>query len=153
LTISGPEAVNAEAGRAVVPVRWVAQGRTVCDPDQVRKCKLVYGNLGYEVRVSRGTRGWDYDYRDYDFISKNGKGDVLVTRDIRKIDDMTFGVDVPVHDVAEVFIEVVPVALDKAHSSDFMWPSNELDVQVMMPHVAPPGNAALSTAPTSSPKR
>ena len=41
LTITGPEAVYPEGGRAVVPVRWTAQGRPVCQPDQVRNCNLT----------------------------------------------------------------------------------------------------------------
>lgn len=55
---------------------------------------------------------------------------MLVTRAVRKIDDTTYGIDVPVHDGSEVFIEVVLVVLDKAHSGEFMWPSNELRVLV-----------------------
>jgi hypothetical protein len=131
LTISGPPAVYTEGGHGVVPVRWTAGGRTVCDPDRVRKCHLTFDNLGYEVRVSSATRGWDYDYRDYNFMPNRGKGDVLVTRDVRKIDSETYGIDLPVKDLSEVFIEVVPVPLDPAHATDFRWPSNELDVQVM----------------------
>jgi hypothetical protein len=130
LTITGPAAVFAEGGRAVIPVRWVAQGRPVCEPRQVRNCRLIFDKLAYEVRVSRATRGWDYDFRDYDFMPGSGKGDVLVTRKVRKVDATTFGIDVPVHDISGVFIEVAPVALDKAHGSEFMWPSNELAVQV-----------------------
>lgn len=154
LNITGPQVVDAGQGHAVVPVRWPAQGRAVCQSDRVRNCRLVFDKVGYEVRVSRATRGWDYDYRDYEFMPKSGKGDVLVTRDVRKIDDMTFGIDLPVQDEAELFIEVVPVALDKAHSNDFMWPSNELDVQVMQPRGVAPGNTASAIAqPTRSAKR
>jgi hypothetical protein len=131
LRISGPQAVFAEGGRAVIPVRWTAQGRPVCQPDQVWNCKLAFDTLGYEVRVSRATRGWDYDFRDYQYMPKSGKGDVLVTRDVRKIDSQTYGIDLPVQDVPEVYIEVVPVALDQAHRNDFMWPSNELAVPVL----------------------
>jgi hypothetical protein len=147
-TISGPVAISAQEGHGVIPVRWTAQGRTVCDAVRVRECRLDYSNLGYEVRVSRATRGWDYDYRDYDFMPQSGKGDVLITRDVHKLDNFTYGINIPVHDIPEVFIEVVPVSLDKAHSADFMWPSNELDVQVMLPNLAGPGHGAV-TAPAA----
>ena len=130
LTITGPEAVYAERGHAVISVRWIAQGRPVCDPEQVRNCQVDFGKLGYEVRVSRASRGWDYDFRDYAFMPQSGKGDVLVTREVHKIEAMTYGIDIPVQDISEVFIEVVPVALDKTHSGDFIWPSNELAVHV-----------------------
>jgi hypothetical protein len=141
LTITSPEGVYPDGARAVVPVRWTAQGRPVCDAEKVWDCHLVFDELGYEVRVSRATRGWDYDFRDYDFMPKSGKGDLLITHEVRKIDATTFGIDVPVPDLpqvykehgtsgSEMFIEVVPVALDSAHSSEFMWPSNELRVRV-----------------------
>lgn len=130
-TITGPEAVYLEGGHAVVPVRWTAEGRPNCQADDVRNCTSEFDKLGYEVRVSRATRGWNYDFRDYDYMPKRGAGDLLVTRNVRKIDASTYGIDVPIHDHTDLFIEVVPVALDQEHSSEFMWPSNEITVRIV----------------------
>lgn len=132
LRISGPQTVYADKkGDAVIPVRWVRTGWPACKPDQVRDCKMVFDRVAYEVRVSRNTRGWDYDFRDYDFMPRKGEGDISTTRNVRKIDGVTYGVDVSVRDLAEVFIEVDPIALDEARKDEFMWPSNELHVLIV----------------------
>jgi hypothetical protein len=72
-------------------------------------------------------------------MPKSGKGDVLVTRQVRKFDEMTYGIDLQVKDISDLFIEVVPIALDDTTSAEFRWPSNELAVQVMLHHNPTPG--------------
>ncbi len=134
-----PSKPNVLVDSIVYPAKDVAVVRIRFFPVTMPLLVLSGGDLyaqaklinSYEVRVSKKSRGWNYDYRNYAYMPKRGDGDVLVTRNIQNYGD-SLGVDVEVQaDPHEIFIEVIPL-IDNSFTNQqvFTWPSNELSVQI-----------------------
>jgi hypothetical protein len=87
--------------------------------------------LEYEVRVSRETRGWDYDYRNYKYMPTYGKGDLKVFKIIDKLNSDIINTHFTLNDFqGDIFVEVIP-KFKKLHERDsFIWPSYEAHIQI-----------------------
>lgn len=87
--------------------------------------------LEYEVRVSRETRGWDYDYRNYKYMPNYGKGNLKVFKIIDKLNNDIINTHFTLDDFqGDIFVEVIP-KIKKFHERDsFVWPSYEAQIQI-----------------------
>lgn len=87
----------------------------------------------YEAYISSSSRGWSFDYPDYNYMPAHGKGDILVTDNfIYDEDSGIFSVKLIVPaDLSCCFVDVIPKS-PLRHSSVIpaAWPSSECCVEI-----------------------
>lgn len=84
----------------------------------------------YEAHVSSSSRGWSFDYPDYNYMPAHGKGDILVTDNfIYDEDSGLFSVKITVPaDLSCCFVDVITKSpLPHAPAA---WPSSECYIEI-----------------------
>jgi hypothetical protein len=141
LSISVPTIEYVTEDEVEIPVRFFPLKRITISDDQSSRISFDPSEIQYKVRVSSQSRGWDYDYRNYQFMPALGKADLAVYNTMTKYEGGMIGVNVKLkmdferhfRGETEVFIDVVPQIETLHQRGYFSWPSREAAVQIYDP--------------------
>ena len=141
LSVSAPIIIYATGYDVEIPVRFFPLKRIAISGDDVFHVHYDRSEVRYEVRVSSKSRGWDYNFRNYQFMPALGKADIAIYNTVTEYEGGMLGVDVKLMEdfvkqhkgETEVFIEVVPKIESLQRRGYFAWPSHEVSVEIYPP--------------------
>ena len=131
VVVLAPKIVYGKNGVSKIAVRFLPASRTVAGKENVLECTADTCGFDYEVRMSTQSRGWDYDFRNYEYMPCSNDGKAAVVHGVRQYEGGVLGVNLETGKTGELFIEVLARQRTLAERKTFAWPSNEAWVHVV----------------------
>ncbi len=131
LMVLAPSIVYRKNGVSRIAVRFLPASRTIGGKENVFDCTADTSGFDYEVRVSTQSRGWDDNFRNYEYMPRSNDGKVAVLHAVRRYEGGMLGVDLESKETGDLFIEVLARQKALAQRKTFTWPSNEACVHVV----------------------
>jgi hypothetical protein len=129
--VMAPSIVYQKNQSVKIPFRFLPVKRIRIEDDDVFNIRFDKEDIKYEVNISSQSRGWNYDFRNYRYMPKLGKGDIRKITTLTYYSDGSVGLDLELKNViGDIFIEVIPRIKSLEKRGTFMWPSPELHIQI-----------------------
>lgn len=126
-----PNTVYGDRSFILLPIAFTPACIPHCTSTSERKCNCLPDGFDYEVRISSSSRGWDYDFRNYQRMPLSGNGDLAILK-VNDSESKKALIEVKYKitnkkwlSLKQVFIEVVATSPKYRQRGMFFWPSRE----------------------------
>lgn len=128
-----PQSIYEQNNKTILPIRFTPAYRITSNQNDIFDIKTNSDDFLYEVRISSQSRGWDYDFPNYQKMPNYNKGDLgIYINEVKYFDDRILGFDLELENITGiVYVEVIAKhkkinVIDKV----FAWPSEESIISV-----------------------